>query len=155
MILDHVAQSAGPFVVRGTPLDAHGFSSSDLHVIDVAAVPNRLEHAVAEPEHHQVLNGFFSEIVVDAKNLILVEVVVELDVELARAAQVCAERFLDDDPAPCGLIGFGESSLTQPVDDGAVDRWRNREVVEHAVGPVELLEPRLQTFVQSRIALLA
>ena len=55
-------------------LDADGLGGGDLHVIDVAPVPDRLEHAVAEAEHEQVLDGFLAEIVIDAIDLVLVEV---------------------------------------------------------------------------------
>ena len=100
MILDHVAQRARPLVVVGAALDADGLRGGDLHVIDVAAVPDRLEHAVGEAEHQQVLDGFLSEIVIDAEDLRFVEMGVEQPVQRAGAVEIGAERLLDDDPAP-------------------------------------------------------
>ena len=41
----------------------------DLHVVDVAAVPDRLEDPVAEPEDEQVLDGLLAQVVVDAEDL--------------------------------------------------------------------------------------
>ena len=84
MVLDHVAQRAGALVIRRAPLDADGLGGGDLHVIDVAAVPDRLEHPVAEPEHQQVLDGLLAEVVIDAEDLLLVEVLVD-DARSARA----------------------------------------------------------------------
>ena len=81
-------------------LDADGFRGGDLHVIDVAAIPHRLEHAVAEPEHQHVLHCFLAEVVIDAIHLLLVEVLVREPVQRARAVEVDAEWLLDDDPAP-------------------------------------------------------
>ena len=73
MVLHHVAQGAGFFVVAGSGADAFRFAHSDLHVIDVLVVPNRLEDAVGEPDDHQILNGFFPQIVIDAEDLRFVE----------------------------------------------------------------------------------
>ena len=53
-------------------LDADGFRHGDLHVIDIAVVPQRFEDAVAEAKRQDVLNGFFAEIVIDSEDLILV-----------------------------------------------------------------------------------
>ena len=85
MVLDHVAQRAGPFVVARAALDADGLGRGDLHVIDVAPVPDRLEHAVREAEDQQVLDGFLAEVVIDAEDLRLVQVRVQQPVQLARA----------------------------------------------------------------------
>ena len=110
MVLHHVAQRAGAFVVRGAALDADGLGGGDLHVIDVAPVPDRLEHAVGEAEHQQVLDGLLAEVVIDAKDLIFVEVLVRR-ADSARVAlcEVGAERLLDDDAAPAAHRGAGDS----------------------------------------------
>ncbi len=77
VVLDHVAQCAGTFVVCGAALDTDGLRRRDLHVIDVPPVPDRLEHAVRETEDHQVLDGLLPEIVVDPEHLFLVEVTMD------------------------------------------------------------------------------
>ena len=87
VVLHHVAQRAGAFVVARAPLDADGLGRGDLHVIDVAPVPDRLEHAVGEAEHQQVLDGLLAEVVIDAEDLRLVEVLVQQRVQLARAGR--------------------------------------------------------------------
>jgi hypothetical protein len=43
-------------------------------VVDVLAVPHRLEDAVGEAEDEKVLDGLLAEVVVDAVDLRLVEV---------------------------------------------------------------------------------
>jgi hypothetical protein len=40
-------------------------------VIDVVAVPNRLEQAVGKPQQQDVLDGFFAEVMIDAVDLVL------------------------------------------------------------------------------------
>ena len=89
VVLDHVAQCAGTFVVRGTALDTDRLRRRDLHVIDVPPVPDRLEHAVRETEHHQVLDGLLPEVVIDPEDLFLVEVAMD---EAVQRRGRCAGR---------------------------------------------------------------
>ena len=43
----------------------HSFRHGDLNVVNVAPVPDRLENAIAEAEHQDVLYGFFAKVMVD------------------------------------------------------------------------------------------
>ena len=78
------------------PIDLRG---RDLDVLDVVAVPDRLEDRVPEPQHQDVLDGLFAEVVIDSIDLRLVEVAADQIVELARRLEVAAERLLDDHAA--------------------------------------------------------
>ena len=49
--LDHVAQGPRAFVVIGAIFDAEGLGMGDLDMIDVLAIPPRLQHDVGEPKH--------------------------------------------------------------------------------------------------------
>ena len=100
VILDHVAQRAGFLVVGAAALHADRFRGGDLHVVDVAPVPQRLEDAVAEAERQDVLHGFLAEVMIDAVDLGLVERAVQFVAQLSRAGQIVAERLFDDDAAP-------------------------------------------------------
>ena len=73
VVLEHVAHDAGRVVVAGPAADVDFFGHGDLHVVDVVAVPDRLEDRVGEPQHEQVLHRFFAEVVVDAVDLPLAE----------------------------------------------------------------------------------
>ncbi len=66
-------------------------------MVDVVAVPHRLEDGVGEAEDHDVLDGLFAQVVIDAIDLAFVEDLVDLRVERLRAGQIVAERLLDDD----------------------------------------------------------
>ena len=105
---DHVAVGAGRLVEAGSRLEAEGLGHVDLHVVDVVAVPDRLEQPVGEPEGEDVLRRLLAEEVVDAEDLRLVEGLVEDGVELAGAVQVGAERLLHDDPGALDQVGLGE-----------------------------------------------
>ena len=73
MVLDDVAQGAGPLVEAAPLLDAEGLGHGDLHVVDVAAVPQRLEDGVGEAQRQHVLHRLLPEVVVDPVDLRLVE----------------------------------------------------------------------------------
>ncbi len=84
-----------------------------------------------------------------------VEVLVNDRIQLARAGQVGAERFLDDHPAPGRRFGRRQAAFAQVLDDGLVDPGRNGEVMQHTLGTVDLVELRLQPLIQRGIAQLA
>ena len=44
-----------------------------MHVIDVIAVPKRLENAVAKAQDEKVLHGVLAEVMIDAVDLLFVE----------------------------------------------------------------------------------
>ena len=98
VVLDQVAQRPGLVVVARAAADADVLGGGDLHVVDVVAVPQRLEHAVGEAERQHVLDGLLAEVVVDAEDLRLVEDAQHARVQLAGLLERGAERLLDDHP---------------------------------------------------------
>ena len=60
----------GLLVERAAALDADRLGDGDLDVVDELAVPDRLEDAVGEPQHQQVLHRLLAEVVVDAEDLL-------------------------------------------------------------------------------------
>lgn len=71
-----------------------------LHVSDEAARPQWLEDKIRKAQHGQVLDELFTEIMVDAKDLLLRQILLEVPVKLAVAFQVFTERLFDNDPRP-------------------------------------------------------
>jgi len=53
----------------------------NLHHVDVAAIPDRLENGVVEPEHHDVLDRLLPQVVIDAVNLIFVQHALDLAIQ--------------------------------------------------------------------------
>src|SRR6202043_1860738 len=109
VVRDHVAQSAGRVIELAAPLDIEGLGNGDLNVVDVISIPQRLEYAVRESKHHDVLNGLLSEIVVDAIDLALGQHAKYLAIERLRRGQIGAEPLLDDD-APPAPVGFADET---------------------------------------------
>ncbi len=113
MIGDHVAQRPGGFVKTAAMLDAHGLRGGDLHVIDVVAIPERLDDVVGKAEHHQVLHRLFAEVVVDAVNLFLRQDLLQVLVKLARRVQIVSKGFLHDHPGPVIVFFLGQPGLPE------------------------------------------
>ncbi len=90
-------KAPGALVEGAATLDGEGLGHVDLHVAHVAAAPQRLEELVGEAQGEDVVDGLLAQEVVDAKDLGLVEVLVDLGVELAGGVEVGAEGLLTDD----------------------------------------------------------
>ena len=73
MVRHHVAQRAGRVVETAAVADAELLVDGDLDVVDMVAVPDRLEHAVGEAQHQDVLHRFLAEIMIDPVDLVLVD----------------------------------------------------------------------------------
>ena len=137
MVLDDVAHGAGFLVERPAGAHAYVFGDRDLDVVDVVLVPDRLEDPVGEPQGKDVLDRLLAEVVVDAVDLGLIEVPLELRVELLGTPEVPPERLLYDQPRPAAVLAFVQPSLAQVLHDGGEERRRRREVE----GPVPLRPP--------------
>ena len=82
----HVTQRAGGIIKSSPRPDAKRLRDGDLHMINVVAIPQRLEDAVAEPKDHDVLHRLLAEIMVDAEYLLLRHGGEEQAIELPRRA---------------------------------------------------------------------
>ena len=78
MVDDDVAQRADGVVEVAPILDAEVLRHRDLDTLDVLPVPDRLEDPVREPEVEDLLEAHLPEVVVDAEELRLLDVLVEL-----------------------------------------------------------------------------
>ncbi len=98
MVLHDVAQRPGLFVETAALFDADRLGHGDLDMVDVIARPQGLEYGIGKTQGQDVLHGLFTEVVVDAVNLVFVEDLVERGVELLGRGQVAPERLLYDQP---------------------------------------------------------
>ena len=97
-------RAPGLLVVGPAGLHPHVLGHGDLHVVDVAPVPDRLEDAIGEAEDQDVLDRLLAQVVVDAVDLALVQHGAQLTIQLAGRIQVAAEGLLDDHPAPVAVL---------------------------------------------------
>ncbi len=124
VVLHHVAHRAGLVVIGAAPVHPHGFGHRDLDMVDVLGLPQRFEQDVGKADGHQVLDGFLAQVMVDPVDLRLGKVAGQRFVQRARAGQVAAKGFLQDDPAP----GVGDAVIRQPLRDIAEQARRDGKV---------------------------
>ena len=154
MILNNVAERARLLVEGAAPFDADRFRRSDLDVIDIVAIPDRLKYPVSETEHEDVLDGFLTQIVIDAEDLILVKHLVDFIVERASGLEIVPKGLLDNGPHKVS-VAFRRDvhlMLTEEGDDVRKVLRRNGEIEEAiALGP-KLLVHLGETFLQAVVA---
>ena len=71
MVRHHVAQRARHIVEPAARADIDSLRDRYLHMVDVVAVPDRLEQAVGEAQDQDVLDRLLAEIVVHPEDLVL------------------------------------------------------------------------------------
>ena len=97
MVDDDVAESADGVVEVAAILDAEVLGHRDLHRGDEVAVPHGLEQRVREAQVDDLLGAHLPEVVVDAQELALVDVLVQL---LARGLEPSPGRGRTASPRP-------------------------------------------------------
>ena len=158
----HVAQRARCVVVPAAAFHTDRLGHRDLHIVDVAPVPDRLEHAVAEAEHQDVLHGLFAEVVIDAEDLVFAQGLAQVAVELLGRIEIDAERLLDDHTPPAMRGGITrtlafahQTRSTELLDDGREVLGRGGQVKEtvaaRAVALLGVEELLFQAHIRSRI----
>ena len=148
VVLHDVAQSAGFFVEIAPLFYADRLRHGDLDVVDVIARPQGLEYGVGKTQRQDVLDGLFTEVVVDPVNLVLVEDVVQGGVELAGSGQVAAERLFDHEAGKTAALWPVETHLPERPGHFGEDVGHRRQVVGPVAtrpqGLVDFLEPGLE-----------
>ena len=122
VVLDDVPQAPDRVVEAAAVLDPEVLRHRDLHGLDVAAVPDRLEHGIREAQVGDVLNGLLAQEVVDPVDLALVQDLVDLVVELDRRVQVVTEGLLDHDPCILRSPALPRRWITPAKSDGGISR---------------------------------
>ena len=115
-------------------------------MIDVRAVPQRLEQRVGEAQHHQVLHRLFAEIVIDAVDLPLREHLADRLVDGARGGQILAQRLFQHQPRD-----RRHQLATAQVGRGWAEQVRRGRQIEHAHDRLPILQGRDQRAVAVRL----
>ena len=137
---DDVAQRADRVVEVAAILDAEALGHRDLDVRDVVAAPDRLEHRVREPQIEDLAQPHLAEKVIDAIELALIEVLMDLVGQLAGRSEVVAERLLDHDTR-----GLGQPGVGQALDHSPEQKRRDLQIEDRrACLPDRLCHPRVR-----------
>ncbi len=81
VVLHHIADRPRFLVIAAAPFQSDVLRHCDLHMVNIAAVPYRLEDAICQAEDEDVLHRFFAQVVIDAVDLFLFEDFAHLPVE--------------------------------------------------------------------------
>src|SRR5262249_1372400 len=134
MILHHVAQRPGRFIITRPRFHSECLRRSDLEMIDVAGIPERLDNAVRGLPAQNVLRSLFAEKMVDPKGLTLVECLANDSIQFARRGKIGAEWFFDDNARPASFPGAIQSGGLQIFQDN-LELVRPGREIEKAIAP--------------------
>src|SRR6185503_3298646 len=85
-------------VIIAPALQADRLGYRDLDMVDVRAVPQRLEHRIGEAQRQQVLNCLLAQIMVDAENAVFGEMRRNRVVDFAAGFEIGPQRLLEGHP---------------------------------------------------------
>src|SRR3954464_2833491 len=93
MILHHITQRTSLLIISTTVFNTNIFGSGNLNVINVVAVPNRFKKRIGKTKRKNILNGFFSKVMVDPVDLFFLEYLSEPDIQIGSAFEIMSKRF--------------------------------------------------------------
>mmetsp|Transcript_13518 Transcript_13518/g.22103 ORF Transcript_13518/g.22103 Transcript_13518/m.22103 type:complete len:236 (+) Transcript_13518:548-1255(+) len=143
MVLDDITHDAVLVEVPASPLRAEVLGEVNLHVADVLAIPQGLEHDVAEAQHGEVLDELLAQVVVDAVGALLGELGGERSGERAGGFEVAPEGLLHDDARVADLHARVPRRVLR---HGHENRGRDGQVEDAhaAAAPLLFLHGRVQ-----------
>jgi hypothetical protein len=147
VVLDDVADGPDLLVEAPAPFHTERFRHGDLHVVDIVAVPDRLQERVRKTEIEEILHGLLGEVVVDAKDIRLLERRMQRSVECPGRAEVASERLLDHH-----ACARRTPRRAQALDDRRKQTGWDGEIVERPGG---LPQRRPEPDPRRRIAIIA
>src|SRR4030095_15164618 len=125
MVLNHVANGAGVIIDRPPALNPEILRHGDLDALDLIAIPERLEERILEAEEHHVMHWSFSQIMIDAEDVLFVESAEQNLVKRLRGAKVVPEGFFNDNASALSTFRLGQLFHDEPEQcrrDGEVVR---------------------------------
>mmetsp|Transcript_10470 Transcript_10470/g.17338 ORF Transcript_10470/g.17338 Transcript_10470/m.17338 type:complete len:200 (-) Transcript_10470:309-908(-) len=104
MVLDDVADDPVAVEVSPSALGAEILLEGDLDIGDMIAIPKGLKDGVGIAHHHEVLDHFLSEVVIDAIEMLLRVQRAHGTAELLEAGGILPERFLNNEAIPSDVM---------------------------------------------------
>src|SRR5258708_30390466 len=133
VVRDHVPHRASMIKITTAAFHAHGLTHGNLYVVNVTPVPDGLKDSVGKAECHDVLNGFFAQVMVDAVYLLFVRHLEELLVEYLGGFKIVTEGLFDDYPAPMVAGLFHQTIGSKFLNYLAKVTWSRCQVIEHVL----------------------
>jgi len=115
-------------IITAPVLYPQGFRNGNLYMINIVAIPNRFKDGVGKPEHEDILNGFLTEIMIDAVDSGLFKTMSDRLVEGNRGCQIPAERFFHHQARVPGALRGGtirQVGLAQVPGNGLIKKRGN------------------------------
>src|SRR5579859_639624 len=146
MALNHVAKQSGFFKIGSSVFNSQFLSHGNLHVVDVAAVPNGLKNPVGKAEDQKILNRFLAQIMVDPVNILLAKCARDHTVKLPGAGQVASKRFFENDSCPVlfRVLGLRKAGAAKMLHDNRKKTGRRSQIkkpiARRAIVAVKLIE---------------
>src|SRR4030095_8042903 len=134
MILNHIADCAGLIIERASALNTKVLRHSNLYALDLIAVPERFQNRILEAEEDHVVHRPFSQVMIDAEDVLLIEGAEQDLIKLLRRGEVVPEGFLNDNASAFGTVCLGQLFHDEPE-----QCRRDGEVVRRPLCGAELL----------------
>ncbi len=99
-------------------------------MVDVPAVPHRLEDAVGETEHQDVLNRLLPQVVIDPVHLVFPEVLEDLSIQGSSGLVVVTKGLFDDEPPPTTFVLVRQATGFAPLHDQTKETWWGGHVIQ-------------------------
>jgi hypothetical protein len=88
-------------------LNTKRFRHGYLDALDLIAVPEGLQNCILEPQENHVTHRSFPQVMIDAKDVLLVESAEQNSIEFLRRDEVVTERFFNDDASTISAACLG------------------------------------------------
>src|SRR5579871_3336915 len=130
MVWHHISQGARHIKITAAFFHAHSFRHCDLNMVNVSPVPYRLKDAIAEAKNENVLDRFFSQIMVNTENLALRQHLAYLTIECLRCLPIVAERLLTNHAPPMPILRTGQIGRAQMIHNVSKKSGAGSEIKE-------------------------
>jgi hypothetical protein len=121
-------------------------------MINILAIPERLEQTVGEAQRHDVLDRFLAEEMIDPVDLLLPQNLEDLGIERLGRGNVMAEGLFDHHPAPLAMLFCHQRGSTEPGDRHAEEAVGDGEVEETVARSARCLVQLREMLAQPAVA---
>jgi hypothetical protein len=107
VVLDDVADRSRRIAEVAAARVAEIYRHSDLHALDIFAVPERLQEGVGEAEDDHIVYRALPQVMIDSENRGFIELPEENLIQMSRGLQIVTERFFNDDAGVSRAAALG------------------------------------------------